>query len=470
MLRTALLLLAFSSVYTPARKKALLSRVRGINWHWIRTDTLYEVAIRLLAISYASPKIIDSTCLALLAKRLITAEVTSGGPYKDTGDTIDITTNIAIAQLFIQLGHPLPNVQTFVEKHVLSKSTQTQSYITVWLLYWPNTLIKTPGIHYIAAGQQTLPTYGFAAQRALATVNSLEEPLRSKARYAWQSVNSANKNLEITHLSSFFAESLSHPPQHGTASLYHDLGEANFYAWMAYTIYDDFIDNTGKNVLLGVANTMHRRSLLLYSKHTPPSLNTWQYFDQMDEANAWELAHCRAAVDDNHITIHGLPEYTTLSVLAARASVHILGPIIITASNTDYAISKSIEAGLRHYLIAKQLSDDLHDWQADLSTGNLSPVVTHLLHKTGLHSGNFVIKDITPTLQQYFWHSGIQTITKRIVYHIRESKKYLLKDGFIANTDGPLFTQFITPLEMAATQAVRLQNEQRNFLDTYTSL
>jgi len=468
MVRNALAFLADKRAATPAD----LAKIKGRNWRWISSDPLFSVAIRLLAVHYANPQNINSTCLALLAKRLVATETASGGPYKDEDGRVDIATNIAIAQLLKQLGTLPSHLHRYICQHHDEPSVHASQGVIRWLLTWPSDLRPNSKDTYaLKIGPvDTKNRYPSASLRVRETIKTLKEPLQSNALYVWDSVNRANRNQEITHIATFFAESLRSPITHTTKAFYHDLGEANFYAWMAYTIYDDLIDNNGQEQRLNVANVMHRRSLLLYAKHSPQTLTTWQYFDQMDEANAWELAYCRAKINDGAVQLDTLPNYHSLSMLAARSSAHILGPLIIAATaNNHYETFKTVEQGLRHYLIARQLNDDLHDWKSDLSHGHLSSVVTYLLEKINIKKGRFMISDILPLMQRYFWQKGMVAISRRILYHTKKSRHLLLKDGFM-NANTPFFSTAIDPIETSAKQAIAMQNANKKFLKIYTSL
>lgn len=466
MVRDALILLADKNALPPAS----LKKIKGINWQWIQTKPLFEVAIRLLVIHYITPHAIDGSCLAFLAKRLISCEVNNGGPYKDKDGRTDVATNVAFAQLFARLGTLPSNLSHFIHQPNHSPSIHVSKGITTWLLSWPTALQSVRSTYYLPSGRIT-SQYTQSSTRALATINTLNEPLRTEARRIWTAVNRINRKHEITHIATFFAQSLASPLLHATDTLYHDLGEANFYAWMAYTIYDDFIDSDGHTPQLNVANAMHRRSLLLYTKHAPPTINPWQYFDQMDEANAWELAYCRADVTNGDIHLaNKLPRYHSLSMLAARSSAHILGPLIITATaQSHYQTLQAVEQGLRHYLIAKQLNDDIHDWKNDLAQGHLSPVVTYLLEKTNITNGTFSVTEITPILQRYFWKNGLKNLSRRVIYHVKKSKEILLKDNFINSDKTPFFTHILSPVEASVRQGYALQKAQKEFLVAYKS-
>ena len=465
MTSDALAILANKSAGSPA----IIKELKGKNWQWIQTEPLFNVALRLLTISHTDPKAISSTCLALLAKRLIQSEVAVGGPYNDNGYT-DIATNIILAQLLASLGQVPAALRIYINHNANQESIYLPRNITTWLLAWPHDIVSSPQKRHIILAGGTLSKHHRIPKRVLATIRTLKEPLQSECLKVWQSVNQANKNLEITNIATYFAQSLTVPLKDSTSSLYDDLGEANFYAWMAYTIYDDFIDGNGIDVRLNVANAMHRRSLLLYEKHAPNTINTWQYFDNMDEANAWELAYCRATIDGDTIYLGKLPNYRSLSMLAARSSAHIIGPLIVTASaNSSYETLKTAEQGLRHYLIARQLNDDIHDWKSDILHGHLSPVVTHLLEKITINNSRATISDILPVMQRYFWQKGMVTVSRRIIYHTQKSKQLLLKNGFM-NNNAIFFENIINPIELSAKQAIASQHANKKFLNIYKSL
>ena len=198
------------------------------------------------------------------------------------------------------------------------------------------------------------------------------------ARHALQTldrVDTRDNAHEITLLPRLFAQNLTSPPKLST-QLHQHLGLANLYGWMAYTVYDDFLDNEGDPQLLPAANVSLRYSLAHFRQALPGHAAFQrivnQTFDVIDGANAWEVAHCRCSVDATSVTFATLPQYGQAERLAQRSIGHVLAPLGVLAAAgipVDGPAAKALTNTFNHYLIARQLNDDLHDWEQDLQHG-----------------------------------------------------------------------------------------------------
>jgi hypothetical protein len=69
-----------------------------------------------------------------------------------------------------------------------------------------------------------------------------------------------DKDAQIILLPYFFKKSLGSFASSVTDECISNLGAANMFGWMAYTIYDDFLDGEGSVALLPVANICLRES------------------------------------------------------------------------------------------------------------------------------------------------------------------------------------------------------------------
>jgi hypothetical protein len=95
-------------------------------------------------------------------------------------------------------------------------------------------------------------------------------------------------------------------------------------------------------------------------------------------------------------------------------------------SKWDPNATKQLEAGLRHYLIARQLSDDIHDWQEDIRAGQISAVVTQLLKHADIKTGEHPIEQLINELQDVFWHRTMRTVNDLIIDQTEQANKHLL--------------------------------------------
>ena len=276
-------------------------------------------------------------------------------------------------------------------------------------------------------------------QAARQICNSYSEPLRSSTLTMVSQAGNADKNFEITLLPHFFAQALETPGSL-TKQQQITLGMASLYGWIAYTIYDNFLDGEGKPAELPVANIAMRTSVdcfraALPNHNFPAYVN--DVFTAMEEANAWEVSHCRFPVHAGEIVIAQLPHYGGGANLAARSFAHALAPMAVLVQHTPYTKmhARRIESAFRHYLIARQLNDDIRDWSDDMQAGQASYVVTAILRDSGIKQGAYRLSALLPTMQKRFRRVTLKKICQRILWHTATSRQIFVKSHLLQKTN-----------------------------------
>ncbi len=271
--------------------------------------------------------------------------------------------------------------------------------------------------------------------------NSHGEPLRTTALTTIDQLCKGDKNFEITLLPQLFAQGLKMPPSL-TKHYYLTLGLASLCGWMAYTIYDDFLDNEGTPRQLPLANIAMRNSLEYFRQATTHQSTFMQYvtniFSAMDEANTWEVTYCRFAIDARHITIVQLPHYGNRRTLAARSFAHALAPLAVLTHSSIKSSKRqlhAIESAFRHYLIARQLLDDLHDWVQDIERGQASYVVVTILRTMRVQPGTYSLVTLIPKMHHRFRQTALLKICQHIVKHIAMAKKHFTNSQLLRRTN-----------------------------------
>lgn len=397
--------------------------------------------------------------MARLIKRLIAAETAPGGPYRNAHGEPDLLTNIAVGYLFVYLHIPLPGVTLFINARRAGK--QSREVTELLRKYDAALLLRQP------FQKTSTPLADTVFSTVTAQITQFDEPLRSLALQFLQRIKKADTHFEIPLFASHFSSTLAATPSNLPLTL---LGEANVYCWMAYTIYDHLLDEQSGVEGLPVANCAHRLALTRYhslfpSDHPFSKLVT-STFDDMDIANSWELANCQFIQDGNSIIIPSLPRYHRFQGLARRSFGHALGPMALTYLCHQTAPSRHlIEKGIRHYLIARQLTDDIYDWQEDIRKGSGSAVVTYILRHARIRPGTYEINSLVAHMQEDFWLYSMEATNTLIKEHIQLSRKYLLKSGcFLPH--GPLF-DLLERLTSTANQSVRTHADYKQFISTY---
>ena len=433
---------------------------------WVTTEPLQAVLLRIIALHDNQPNAINGPLLALFAKRLVKHELKIGGPYSDGQQRNDTIINALIEHLFVAFESPLPNVTHYLHTHDSAGNSRKAIEVLVSECKQDMRISAKP----IRRANQK-PTASPAALHISDDLNILPLVMQPAARKVWNSVLKADHKHEISLLAQYFIESIQIPiaQPDSTASI---LGRANFYTWMAYTIYDDFIDQEGDPLKLPVANMAHRNAVQLYNDYTQKATEreiTQHYFTEMDAANEWELTNARFAVTKQEVIITAIPDYKDGDILARRALGHILGPMLISRSTSKLTNSQrdQIYIGLKHYLVARQINDDLHDWVDDLRRGHISFVVAHLLRVNDIPKGPHSNDEVAERLKESFWKTELITLATIVVRHI-DSAHIAFEGTKLFDTKGPLFKELIDPIKTSANQSIVIHREQKKFFKTYS--
>jgi hypothetical protein len=301
---------------------------------------------------------------------------------------------------------------------------------------------------------------------------SLESELRETALSVLQKTMSNDPKRMISLLSLNFDRSLGKEAERKWLL---KLGAANIYGWIAYTIYDDVLDNTPNPLLLSVANLCLREVTTVYGDFSQqyPGFNALfeQVMDGIDSANIWEIKHARTEVNRELIKLSALPDYGDYKLLAQRSFGHALGPVallFIHKLNSAKQID-AVQQYFTHYLIARQLNDDAHDWLEDLQQGQLNSVGVLVLQQwlTGRSLPQDITLDLLPQLQQFFWDNVIDAVVNLIDSHIAAARQEYRNMDFLIDTD--YLDSLLLPLAEAAKQAKRGVVTAREFLTAYSS-
>jgi hypothetical protein len=320
-----------------------------------------------------------------------------------------------------------------------------------------------------------------SAAQALKTAiyNTVENELRqlpstlaAQSRPVIERIQSRDERSEISLLPVFFKTALKTPPAWADQAKLLDLGKANLYGWMAYTLYDDFLDGSRGPELLGVANAAGRRSLNSFRACLPDHTAFWelveQTFDCIDNANSWELANCRFIVSGGFVTIAHLPNYGQRLKLCERSLGHTLTPLAIlmsTGLTLSHPSVRRLKRGLAHYIIARQLNDDLHDWEEDLSLGQASYVVCELLRAAHVSPGSHSLAELIPLLRQQLWHHSVQPLCNTVTAHLDQSRRALIASGLFTPKND-LFG-LLERLEAGVQKTLQEQRNAEAFILSY---
>lgn len=193
-----------------------------------------------------------------------------------------------------------------------------------------------------------------------------------------------------------------------------ELNKLHLDGWLAYEIFDNIADDSADINMLGMANILSRKVIDKLSKLVgQPKFSRYvqQTFDRMDKSLSDEVWQAR--------DINNLPDYPDRTDLALRSWGFSLAPIAVMLLNRykfDSQPVRRLQDFLRHYLVAKQICDDAHDWEDDLANSRATYVLAGLLRQT---PGAELVE-----LRRYFWGTYVLTINEQI----REELKLAQQD------------------------------------------
>jgi hypothetical protein len=295
------------------------------------------------------------------------------------------------------------------------------------------------------------------------------EPLRSYLIKIEDKIRNADKGGEISLLARYFADALRVPSASVGSNDLNMLGAANVFCWAAYTLYDDFIDGEGQIKYLSIANSAMRKSLTLlrgvFKFEEQHSLIEF-LFDCMDQANAWELQETRFTVTESNIFITEIPNYGDLSILSNRAAGHIIAPLCLAIQYSfTHEQQQLLRQALHHYLVARQLNDDMHDWSEDVKNGHCTYVVSCMLRGAKIMPGEYSHSELNNLLKIYFWKHGFEELSHRALAHIELSKRSFAKTKKF-NEDAKFF-QFLNSIESSVCEARLRFVQKQEFLKEF---
>lgn len=356
---------------------------------------------------------LTSSELAALLKFLIKKERAPSGPYllSEQFEENQLL-NTKIYNLFEKKNKILKGTLAYIQSSNIPNSVQAQASLIQAQHIPETTSITQQPIHQNVYLQSTRALTPELYNHVLPTLNKIARQ---------------DTSGEITQLSKAFLESLDISRKNKPSEKYLALlGEANFYIWTAYSLYDNLLDNPLYNPLdVSAANIFHRLAVSTYI-NAGLSLNKINLaLNSVDRANADETSNSRLSIKDGIILISKLPTKKSLhKLLAARSSVHYIGPLELLNKTGNSAVhyrkSKSI---LNLYCTARQLSDDIHDWEADLTNGHISYVVCHLLKAANINDGSYDLRTLISKLQTVFWDKEMNHLVNECLKLCRDTQE-----------------------------------------------
>lgn len=248
-----------------------------------------------------------------------------------------------------------------------------------------------------------------------------------------------------------------------------NLSLANLSGWMAYTIYDDFLDDEGEKKYLPMANLWFRELIMIYQNLNIDGLDEYfsKLMDEMEEANYWEVKHCRFEAGKKY-NLRDIPDFGGLENLAGKSIGHSLsGVAILLSQKVEKKVIEKYLAVFRNYLIARQLNDDAHDWEEDLRRGQINAVGAMVLRdwQKICKKKEVDLKKDLEKLQVIFWEKTIKKVSRIIVSKVDFAKKLII--DLRPDFDLSFLNKKLDNLRGAAKRAMVESREAREFMEGF---
>ncbi len=250
------------------------------------------------------------------------------------------------------------------------------------------------------------------------------------------------------------------------------LAVMNTFGWIGYSICDAIVDGEAMNGSLPLAlRCIHEVISTVRNSISAPRERSIaeRILHDISAVTAWEHDQCKFTVTDDGYDISILPEYDSYQCLAEKSLGHALGPIMISFLCQEYTQAVLIENFFRHYLIARQLNDDAHDWLEDLQHGYVNSVSVDILRDWKNTTGRttMVLAEAQATLQQLFWDIHIDRISSLILEQCTMAREILKKITIV--NEVTFLEALLIPLERAAQTAIDERNSTRSFLASFAA-
>ncbi|MBI2039653.1 hypothetical protein HYT18_01115 [Candidatus Microgenomates bacterium] len=314
--------------------------------------------------------------------------------------------------------------------------------------------------------------YGAIMERIRLRLVSLDKDLQNQALDSLENTLNKENKKQVVLLPYYFKLAMKVDEEKVSDELIIQLGMANLYGWLSYTIYDNFLDDEGTVEKLSVAN-LALRELITILTNLLPDTKFNQFFkkvmDKLENANTWEVSHCRVKISGGKINLKDfkIPDYGNLEKLEERSLGHSLTPIATLFALGFSAKSKEVKSlfeFFKHYLIARQLNDDAHDWEKDLRMGHINAVGALLLKEYPIRTA-VSVSSIIPKLQQIFWYKIIVKVSHRILKNTKLAKKSLKQCSVVS--DYTLADRLLGKIEAGAKLALKERENTIKFLSSY---
>ncbi|PIT95051.1 hypothetical protein COT98_01275 [Candidatus Falkowbacteria bacterium CG10_big_fil_rev_8_21_14_0_10_39_9] len=405
--------------------------IRQIKYHpkYLEESFFYQNALNtfrvLNKIATIDRRLITGGLLARATKYLISLEIEPGGPYSEDKTKPDPELNREIA-LFLGLqGVVLPALGPFTKKVKLHRDNYK--------------------------------IFQHLRRLAEASLSPLPKSFQSIIKPHLEKVIASDKDQQILLLSYFFKLSLGNCGARIDPKTIYELGLANLFLWLSYSLYDDLIDGDESLDLLPIANWAAREFASRFSQQ--PSSPEYQLLfrkitGQMDYSQIWEMKYARFDSHQADVITAPIKHYQRPKTLYNKSLAHCLGPMLLLdqlKQRPSSTSGKNILSFFKYYLSLRQLQDDIHDYLVDYQAGIITSANIRMIKN-----------QIKPDqIQNYFVSRELPRLNKITLKYQKAAESHLRLAPIIRYPD-----YLLKLLNSLTTNPAEI----KEFLNTYQSL
>lgn len=316
------------------------------------------------------------------------------------------------------------------------------------------------------------PAYDGVIKGVRAVIDGLSRPdLRGSASAILERIIAQDTDHQIVLIPRLIQQAIG---AHVLEEVLHGLSMTSVWGWMAYTALDDFLDGEGDPKLLPAAVFAHRcmvtNAVAVLPRDTAFQLEVTDILNRLDGANSWEAAHCRGVFHEGVFTIKEIPDYGDLWQLADRSLgyvIPVVGVLYAAGYGPESTQMTAMRQFFRHYLIARQLNDDAHDWQDDLQRGHVNAVAAMVLQKWCEADKNrqlargIRLEEHGDRLRLIIWEEVIAQVCIMIDQEIKAARQVM---KVLPKAKRELLYALLAPLEQASKKALHARDDALEFI------
>lgn len=254
-----------------------------------------------------------------------------------------------------------------------------------------------------------------------------------------------------------------------------ELAVYNFLGCILYRLFDDEQDENHHNEqtkIIAAACSEKMKNIIETKNNQKFESFSVLIIEQMNRANIWEKENLKKTVAGESILMDHLPPFWDFTHLAQKSLGYVIasaGVIFLAGRDSEENIN-TICKFFEHYIVARQLNDDAHDWEEDLRGGiiNYASFLILKRFRQDIFPYQLKIENNIQELRKIFWNEVLSQVSSDILFHVDQAQKILYDMDFIKNKQ--MFFAMLEPSKKAAETALKECARTKEFIKEYSKI